>query len=309
MRRYLLQRVVRTVLVLLALSLAVFVLLSASGDPASILAPATATQADLDAIRRDFGLDQPIHVQYARFLQRAVTGDFGQSWKHRQPALEMVLARMPATAELAVTAMVIAVVLGCALGVISAVNRGGWLDLATVGLAVTARAMPSFWLGLMLILLFAVQLHVLPTSGRESFRNLVLPATTLALTSLADIVLLVRAGMLATLDEDYIRTARAKGLKDRVVYLRHALRNAAIPVASVIGLTLGTLLGGAVVTETVFSWPGVGSLAVEAVASRDFPLVQAAVFVLAIIIVAINLLTDLTYSLLDPRIRRSGELG
>jgi ABC-type dipeptide/oligopeptide/nickel transport system permease component len=303
-RRGLLNRLLRTVIVLFGLSLVVFLLLNASGDAAAIMAPPTATAEDLDAIRRDLGTDQPLYVQYVRFLEHAIVGDFGTSWKYRQPALQLIANRLPATLELSLLAMAIALVVGGTLGVISAA-RGGWIDFASQAFAAFVRAMPSFWLGLMFILFFAVRLGWLPTSGRGEFANLVMPATTLALSFVADILLLVRSGLLATMDEDYIRTARAKGLAERTVYLRHALANTAIPVLSVLGITFGRLLGGAVVTETVFSWPGVGSIAIEAVTSRDFPLVEASVFVLALIIVGINLLTDISYGLVDPRIRRS----
>lgn len=304
MRRYLLTRLVRTAVVLFGLSLFVFVLLTASGDPAAIMAPADATKADLEAIRIDLGLDQPLHVQFLRFAEHAITGDFGQSWKYRQPAIQMIWNRLPATVELSIAAMLMALVVGGVLGILSAAKRG-WFDLASVGFAAMARAVPSFWLGMMFILFFAVQLGWLPTSGRGTLANLVMPATTLALAFVADILLLVRSGLLATMEEEFIRTARAKGLSERAVYVEHALVNTAIPVLSIIGITFGRLLGGAVVTETVFSWPGVGSLAVEAVTSRDFPLVEASVFTLALGIVVINLITDLSYGMFDPRIRRS----
>lgn len=304
MRRYLVDRLLRTIVVIFGLSVVVFILLNASGDPAAIMAPATATEADLEAIRQDLGTDQPLYVQYWRFAEHAVTGDFGQSWKYRQPAIRMIGTRLPATVELSLASMLIALIIGSVLGVLSASKRG-WIDFVSVAFAAAVRAIPSFWLGLMFILFFAVQLGWLPTSGRGGLANLIMPATTLALAFVADILLLVRSGLRATMDEEFIRTAQAKGLSERVIYLRHALPNTAIPVLSIIGITFGRLLGGAVVTETVFSWPGIGSLAVEAVTSRDFPLVEASVFVLALGIVVINLLTDLSYGIFDPRIRRA----
>jgi peptide/nickel transport system permease protein len=301
----LIQRLVRTLVVLLGLSLVVFVLLSFSGDPARILAPATASAEDIASIRTDMGLDKPGYVQYAIYMEHVLTGDFGRSWKYRQPALNMIVGRLPATLELALSSMIIALALGTSLGIAAAVRHGGWPDVLGVGLSVIVRAMPSFWLGLMLILFFAVQLGWLPTSGRGSWKNLVLPAVTLALAFTADILLLVRAGLLDALREEYVRTARAKGLSERTVLLRHAMRNSAIPVITVMGVTFGRLLGGAVITETVFAWPGVGSLAVDAVSSRDFPLVEASVFVLALGIVLVNLALDLSYPVLDPRIRQT----
>jgi peptide/nickel transport system permease protein len=304
MRDLLIQRLIRTVVVLVGLSLVVFVLLSFSGDPARIMAPATATPEDIQNLRTSMGLDKPGYVQYAAYMQHVLMGDFGTSWKYRRPALTLILNRLPATIELAVTAMVAAGVAGVLLGILAAARHGQWPDVLGVGVSVMVRAMPSFWLGLMLILLFAVQLGWLPTSGRGSWKNLIMPAITLAVAFTADILLLVRSGLVEALHEEYVRTARAKGLSERTVFVRHALRNVAIPVLTVMGVTFGRLLGGAVVTETVFSWPGVGSLAVEAVSSRDFPLVQASVFVLALGIVLVNLALDVSYPMLDPRIRR-----
>lgn len=302
---YLLARITRMLIVLLGLTLVVFVLLQLSGDPTSVLAPPTATVEDRERIREDFGLNDSLPEQYARFAINAVRGDFGDSWKYRQPALQLVLARMPATIELALAAVLIAIGFGGVLGVLGAANRGRPIDVAGVGISVVARAMPSFWLGLMLILLFAVWLGWLPTSGRGTPLHLVLPALTLAAAFLADVLLLTRAGMLAVLDEEYIRTARAKGLGETLIHVRHALPNAALPVVSAIGLIFARLIGGAVITETVFAWPGVGSIAVEGLAARDFPLVVASVIVLGLAVALISLLTDLAYGLLDPRIRHA----
>jgi peptide/nickel transport system permease protein len=302
-RAFLLGRLTRTLIVLFGLTLLVFILLHLSGDPASVLAPATASAEDLERIREDFGLNDPLHEQYLRFVADTVTGDFGRSWKYQRPAIDLILERMPATLELAGSALVIAVIVGGVLGMAAAANRGRWVDVGAVGFSIVARAMPSFWLGLMSILLFAVILGWTPTSGRGTPLHLVLPAATLAATFLADVMLLTRAGMLETMDEDYIRTARAKGLSARLIQLRHALPNAALPVVSSVGLIGGRLIGGAIVTETVFAWPGVGSLAIDGITSRDFPLVQASVLVLAMAVAVVNLLTDLSYGVLDPRIR------
>lgn len=303
MRSFLIGRLTRTIIVLVGLTLLVFLLLHLSGDPASVLAPATASAEDLDRIREDFGLNDPLHEQYIRFVADTVTGDFGRSWKYQRPAIDLILERMPATLELAGTALIIAVVVGGVLGMAAAANRGRWIDVGSVGFSIVARAMPSFWLGLMSILLFAVILGWTPTSGRGTPLHLLLPAATLAATFLADVLLLTRSGMLETLDDDYIRTARSKGLSARLIQFRHALPNAALPVVSSVGLIGGRLIGGAVITETVFAWPGVGSLAIDGITSRDFPLVQASVIVLAIAVAVVNLVTDLSYGLLDPRIR------
>lgn len=305
MLRYVLARLLRSVLVLLALTLFVFVLLHLSGDPAVLLAGDAASSADLARTREYLGLNDPLPVQYVRFLSHAIVGDFGTSFRYQEPAIGLVLLRMPATAELAAAALVIGLLAGVPLGVLAAERRGSIVDTASVGLSVAARAIPSFWLGLMLILFFAVSLQLLPTSGRGSPEHLILPAFTLSASFLAEILLLTRSGMMAVLDEEYIRTATAKGLKRLVIDRRHALPNAALPLVSAIGIIATRLIGGAVVTETVFSWPGVGSLAVDALTQRDFPVVLATVTVLAVLVSIITLATDLSYGFLDPRIRRA----
>jgi peptide/nickel transport system permease protein len=302
---YIFLRLLRSVLVLLALTLFVFLLLHLSGDPAVLLAGDAASPSDLQRTREYLGLTDPLPVQYLRFLSHAVVGDFGTSFRYQEPAIGLVLHRMPATAELAFAALMFGLLIGIPLGVASAERRGSILDTASVGLSVVARAVPSFWLGLMFILFFAVTLQLLPTSGRGSPEHLILPAFTLSASFLAEILLLTRAGMMAVLDEDYIRTAKAKGLSRLVIDRRHALPNAALPLVSAIGIIVTRLIGGAVVTETVFSWPGVGSLAVDALTQRDFPVVLATVTVLAVLVSLITLATDLSYGFLDPRIRNA----
>ena len=259
--------------------------------------------SDVIVMRKALGLDQPVHIQYFKFLSRAIRGDFGNSWQYGLPALKLVMEHFPATFQLALCAIAIAIAVGIPLGIFAAVREGGAVDMLSLTLGVVGRGMPSFWLGLMLMLVFAVSLGWLPTSGRGSLRNLVLPAITLCTGYLAQIVLLVRSGMLDILREDYIRTARAKGLREPAVCVRHAFRNTLIPVVTMVGLTFGRMLGGSIVTETVFSWPGVGRLAVGAVSARDYPVVQASVIVLSIWIVLANLIVDLIYAFIDPRIR------
>jgi peptide/nickel transport system permease protein len=243
-------------------------------------------------------------LQYVQFLGGALTGDFGTSFRHQQPALPLVLERLPATLELAGAALALAVVLALPLGILAAVYRGRLLDVLAMAFAVVGQATPYFWMGIMLILVVSVELGWLPTSGRGGLERLILPTVTLGTHFAASLARLTRTSMLEVLGQQFVTTARAKGLSERSVVLAHALKNAAVPVVTLIGLQFGTLLGGAVVTETIFAWPGVGRLAVQSVFVRDYPVVQAGVFVLALTFVAINLLVDLLYGVLDPRIRR-----
>ena len=300
---YIIKRLLRGLVVLFGVSIVIFGLLSVSGDPATIMLPPTASQSEVVDLRRSYGLDEPLHIQYGKFLSRAIRGDFGTSWMYRIPAGKLVLEHFPNTLQLALTALLIAVVIGIPVGIISATREGSIVDVLGLGVGIVGRSMPSFWLGIMLILVFAVTLGWLPTSGKGSIRNLVMPAITLSTGYLAQIVLLVRSGMLDVLREEYIRVAYAKGLRDRVVYLRHAFRNTLIPVVTMVGLSFGRMLGGSIVTETVFAWPGVGRLAVSAVGQRDYPLVQASVILISVWIILSNLVVDVLYAYIDPRIR------
>ncbi len=310
---YLFRRFWQSLLVLFGISLIVFILLHLSGDPAVLMMPPDATKEDLDNFRKLMGFNDPLFLQwppwrlmndtqYGRFVSGLVRGDFGNSFRHQQPALGLVMERMPATIELTLAAMTIAVCVAIPLGILSAVKRNTLLDHLAMVLALLGQSMPVYWLGIMFILLFAVRLNFFPAFGSGDWRHLVLPAVTLGAFSMARIARLTRSGMLEVLSQEYIRTARAKGVRDLRVILKHALKNAAIPVITVIGLDLGTLLGGAVITETIFAWPGVGRLAVQAIANRDYPVVQAAVFLLASIFVLINFLVDVLYSYVDPRV-------
>lgn len=303
MTSYLLSRLAQALLVLLGVSLVVFLLLRlAPGDPARALLPEGASAEDLAAVRAQLGLDQPLPVQYARFLGGALRGDLGSSIMQDRPALELVLARLPATLQLTAAAFAVALAVAVPVGILAAVRRDSWLDYVSSGLALIGQSMPVYWLGLLLILVFAVRLRWLPTSG-YGLRQIVLPAIALGAGLMALATRLVRSGMLETLAEDYVRTARAKGLSERLVLLRHAFRNTLIPLVTVLGLQFGTLLGGAVVTETVFSWPGVGTLAITAIAQRDYPIVQAVVLVVSACFVGINLAVDMLYAAIDPRVR------
>ena len=303
MAGYLTLRVLRAAIVVLGVSTAVFVILHLSGDPAALMISPESDRSDYERLRTHLGLDKPILVQYWGFLVRLSMGDFGESFQYGQPALSLVLERVPATLQLTTTALLISLGVAVPLGIVSAVRRNSILDYTVSSLTLVGQAVPNFWLGIMLILVFAVELHWLPTSGREHLRALVLPAATLALHPLSKFTRLTRSEILDVLGTDYVRTARAKGLAERAVLFRHALKNAAIALVTLIGLDLGYLLGGAVITETVFAWPGIGRLAVNAIFQRDFPIVQAFVFFVSVVVVGVNLLVDMVYSILDPRIR------
>jgi peptide/nickel transport system permease protein len=305
MARYLVRRLLQAVLVLLAVSILTFALIYLAGDPVRAMVPADARQEDVDNIRRGFGLDQPLHVQYVRFLERAAQGDLGQSFKYRTNAMELVLQRLPHTVLLASTSILIAVIVSIPLGVLAATRRGGFADVIATSFALLSISTPAFWLGLIGILVFADALRLLPASGAGTWQHLVLPAVTLSAYSIGLITRLVRATMIDILRQNYITAARAKGLSWVAVNYRHALRNGLIPTVTVLGLQFGALLGGSVVVETVFAWPGLGWLLVQSINSRDLPLVRAIVLVISLFFVAINLMVDLLYSSLDPRIRHA----
>ena len=301
---YVFRKIFHTAFVAFGVVTLVFAALRLSGDPAATMLPGDASVDELTALRRQLGLDQPLGVQYLQFLAGAVSGDFGTSFRHQQPALPLVLERLPATLELAGAALLLAVGLALPLGILAAVFRGRFLDVAAMAFAVVGQATPYFWMGIMLILVVSVELAWLPTSGRGGLERLILPAITLGTHFAASLARLTRTSMLEVFGQQFVTTARAKGLSEWSVVLGHTLKNAAVPVITLIGLQFGTLLGGAVVTETIFAWPGVGRLAVQSVFVRDYPVVQAGVFVLALTFVAINLVVDLLYGVLDPRIRR-----
>jgi ABC-type dipeptide/oligopeptide/nickel transport system permease component len=303
MRRYLLVSVFHAASVVLGVSLLSFVFMRLSGDPVMLMLPPDATHQQIEEFRERLGFNEPLPLQYLAFLSRAVHGDFGKSLRHQQPAMPLVLERLPATMELAVAGMGLALVVAVPFGILSACRRGSVVDYLGMGGSLLGLSMPNFWVGIVGILIFSVNLRLLPTAGRGTWAQLVLPALALGSYLMALIARLTRSGMLEVLGQDYVRTARAKGLAEHTVIWRHALKNSLIPLVTVVGLQMGELLGGTVVIETVFAWPGVGRLIIQAVFQRDYPLVQAAVFVLALIFVAANLMVDLTYRFLDPRIR------
>ena len=307
MRAFFLRRLLHAVFVVWGVVTVVFFLVRLTGDPTGFLVDQTATQAEIAHVQRLLGLDRPMYVQYVDFLMAVPRGDFGMSIRDKRPAMRMVLEHFwPATVELAVAAILLSTVLAIPLGVVSATRKDTAVDHLSRVSSLLLQSMPSFWLGLVLILIFAVWLQgLLPSYGSGSLRHLILPAVTLAAAPLAQNVRLIRAGLLEVLSQDYIRTARAKGLAERLVIYRHALRNAALPVITVTGLSMGFMLSGTIIIETVFSWPGLGRLIVQAVPSRDFPVIQAGVCVFAVIFVGINFLVDVLYTVVDPRVRLS----
>jgi len=302
MPRYVLLRILRGFLTLLAVVAVTFALGRATGDPVALLLPQGATVEDVLAMRARLGLDQPMLTQFGRYLSDIAQGDFGTSLVYNRPALDLILERLPATLRLGLTSFLLAITVGVPLGVLAATGRGSGFDRFVRDVSLALQSLPSFFIGILGILLFGVTLRWLPTFGDATLSHYVLPVVTMTLLPLALILRLVRASLLDVLSEDYVRTARAKGLHRAWVVVRHALRNALIPVVTVLGLQLASLIGGSVVIETVFAWPGVGSLAVEAIAGRDFPIVQAVVLLSSAAFVLINLLVDLSYALLDPRV-------
>jgi peptide/nickel transport system permease protein len=301
--RYLTIRLGESIVAIWGVVTIVFIVTRILGDPAVLLLPVGATEAQITELRVQLGLDRPMIVQYVDFLWRALQGDFGNSFQQMRPAMDVVLERMPATVLLATTAIALGLVIGSAAGFIAATMRGSLVELAVMLIALLGQATPVFWLGLMLILVFAVDFGWFPTGGYGTASHLALPAFTLAVFTSAAIARLLRSSMIDVLREDYVRTARAKGLLPRTVFVWHAARNALIPVVTMVAILAGELLGGSVVTETVFSWPGVGRLIVQAVENKDFPVVQAGITLVATSFVAINFGVDLLYGVLDPRIR------
>ncbi len=303
MSRYLVQRLQHLAWVLFAVSLLVFLLIYLSGDPATLLAPLDARPEDVARIRQLYGLDQPILVQYCHFRVKAVQGDLGESFRYHQPALALVLQKLPATVQLALFSLGLTILVGIPLGVLAGTRPNSLVDWTVSLVTFVGISIPSFWLGILLILAFADRLRWLPSSGAGTWRHLLLPGITLSLYSIGLVSRLVRSTLIDVLQHDYIRTARAKGLGERLVLYRHALRNTLIPTVTVLGLQLGGLLGGSVVVESVFAWPGVGWLMLQGIQNRDLPLVRAVVLVVGLAFVLINLAVDLIYTLIDPRIR------
>jgi peptide/nickel transport system permease protein len=304
MRRYALKRILLGVLTVLLVSVIVFVASRLSGDVVYLLIPQDATREEVASLRTKLGLDKPLPVQYLYFLKGALQGDFGKSYRYtNRQAIEVVMERLPATIQLAFSAFIISIIFGLILGVFSATRRDSLTDTGAKLFALIGQSMPSFWVSIMAILIFAVRLGWLPTSGQGGLKYLILPATTTAWFSIASILRLTRSSMLDVLDSEYIKMARIKGNPNYLIIWKHALRNAFIPVVAMAGIQLAHLLGGVVIAETIFNWPGLGSLILEGVNSRDYALVQAGVLVISVTFVTINLAVDLVYGFIDPRIR------
>jgi peptide/nickel transport system permease protein len=302
--RYLFRRAAQMVPVLFLVTVIIFFVIRLKGDPIAQLAPVDQmSPQEIEQLRRAYGFDRPLLAQYFDFLAKLVRGDFGDSFRYRQPALGLVVERLPKTAELAAAAVVVGWVIALPLGVIAAVRRNSLVDLAATTASVIGRGLPNYWLGIMLILVFAVSLQWLPVSGSDSIAHLILPATTLGVGLATTLTRLIRSSLLEVIRQDYITTARAKGLAERIVLTRHGVRNALIPVLTLFGLQVAWLMGGVVIVEQVFAWAGMGQLMVKAVFTRDMAIVQAGVFIFALIVMGANLLVDLTYTVLDPRIR------
>jgi peptide/nickel transport system permease protein len=297
------RRLLDAATVLVGISVITFALLFVTGDPTTMLVPESFSREQIAEFRHQAGLDRPWYLQYATFVRRAASGDFGTSLRSQLPTLPLVLERLPATFELAIAALVLSLAVTVPLGLLAATHRRSLVDTVTLAAGLIGQSAPTFWIGLLLILVCGVELRWLPISGRGGLSHLVLPAVTLALYTMGRNARVVRSAILDVLGHEFVRTAHAKGLSRSAVLLRHVLTNALLPIATVIGLDFGVLLGGAIVTETVFAWPGVGRLVVNAVYQRDFPVVEAAVMVIATLFVILNLFVDLLYAYLDPRIR------
>jgi len=304
MLQYILKRLLSTIPVLLGISLLLFFMLRMlPGDPAQVLAGQMASPEDIEMIRHQLGLDRPIHIQYVAFLGRLCRLDLGRSARTQNPVLEEIWARLPNTILLAVVAITLACLFGIPAGVISAVRPYTWIDYLVTSLALFGISMPVFWLGMMLVVLFAVILKWLPAGGIGTWQHVVLPSVTLAMFVVAFIARMTRSTMVEVLSQDFTTTARSKGLKEWVVIIKHALRNAMIPIITVVGLQFGLLLGGAVLTETVFAWPGLGRLIVDSILGRDYPMIQGAILIFGLLYIMVNLIVDLLYAYVDPRIR------
>jgi peptide/nickel transport system permease protein len=308
MLRFLTTRVVSATVVVLGVVCLVFLLIHlVPGDPVEMMLGETARPADREALRHALGLDQSMWVQLKQYLAGLAHLDLGTSFHTRRPIIDMILERLPATAELAVAALLVAVLTAFPLGIIAAVRRDTGWDQGAMLFSLFGVSVPNFWMGPVLILVFSLWLGWFPVSGREGLTSLVLPAITLGTALAAILSRMVRSTLLEVLNEDYIRTARAKGLSEPTIVLKHGMRNALLPIITLLGLQLGTLLGGAVITETVFSWPGIGKLTIDAILRRDYPVVQACILLISLTYVGVNILTDLVYAWVDPRVRLGGD--
>lgn len=303
MKRYVFRRFLQSLLAVLGAATIVFFIIRLSGDPARLMLPPEAGEEQVAALRESLGFNQPLWMQYVDYIKNLVTGDLGNSLYYKDSALKLVLERMPATVDLTVSAIVIAIVVGLAAGIISAYKKNSFIDYVISIWIFLTQSLPVFWIGIVLIMIFAVNLHLLPTSGNRGLASLILPAVTLAAYPIAPIARTMRASLIEVMNQSYMTTSQAQGFSKRQRILRRGLKNAFLPVVTVISLEFGVMIAGAVVTETIFSLPGVGQLIIQGVSNRDFPLVQASILVVSIIYILINFITDLIYLWIDPRIK------
>ncbi len=299
---YIAKRLAHAVIVIFSVLTIVFFLVRLTGDPTYHMVPVGATQEEINQVRHELGFDRPTYIQYIDFIKKALRGDFGMSIRYEQPAMDIVLERLPATLELTATAFAFMVIFALPLGILAAIRKNSAVDLFSSATALFGQSVPSFWLGIVLIILFSVKCQLFPTSGHGGLEHLILPGVTLGAYSASLVTRMTRSSLLEVLSAQYVTTARAKGLSEFVVILKHSLRNASIPIVTIIGLQVGPMMGGAIITEQVFAYPGMARLAVQAVLNRDFPIVQAFVVVVCALIVIINLIVDILYYFLDPRI-------
>lgn len=302
MTKYLLSSLTQALLVLIGVFILVFFMVRLTGDPTAVMLAREATEAQREAFRQAMGFDRPLPVQFVDFVGKALQGDFGNSLHYRLPALSLVLERLPATLQLAFSGLLMAVVIAIPLGLVGGARPDSWIDMVGRAIGLFGQTVPAYWLALVMILVFSVRLHWLPTSGRSDWTSVLMPAFTLALPTMGRLVRLTRSAVIEIMSEDFVRTARSKGLGSQTIFYRHILRNAAIILLSVIGIQFGYMLGGSVLIENVFSWPGLGKLAYESISIRDFPLVQTIAVFGSLVVIALNLLVDLAYPLIDPRI-------
>jgi ABC-type dipeptide/oligopeptide/nickel transport system permease component len=312
MQRYILSRLVQSVLILLGVLCIVFFMLQVTGDPVSLMVSRNTSPEQLKLLREEMGFNRPMIVQFADFASHAIRGDFGMSIRHKQPAMKLIMERLPATVELATVALLMSMIIGITLGLLGGSNPGSIWDTIARGTGLIGQTIPNFWLALILIIVFAVNLGWFPAFGRDTWhflgirlptRSVILPAFALGLFTMGQLVRFTRSAVMEIRNEDYVRTAYSKGLHDKRIYVRHILRNASIPLISIIGVQFGYLLSGSIYIETIFSWPGLGNLLAEAIGNRDFALVQAIAFFTGVVVVTLNLLTDIAYGLADPRIK------
>ncbi|MFC4802926.1 nickel ABC transporter permease [Neobacillus sp. GCM10023253] len=304
---YVIRRLLHTVLVVFAISLLIFFSIRLTGDPVTVMFSAgEPTKEAIEEVRRNLGLDQPLYVQYLIFLKGLVTFDFGESFRSHMPVMDLIMERAGATLALAIGGTIVSILIAFPVGIISAVKRGSIVDFFGRIFSLIGISFPNFWLGIMLILIFAVNLKWLPSSGFEGPQHLILPSITLGMILSGILARLVRSSMLEVMNQQYVSTAKSKGISDWSVIIKHAFRNALLPTITFLGLQFGSLLGGTVIVETIFSWPGIGRLIIDAINQRDYPVIQGGVIFLAVIMVVVNLIVDLSYSLIDPRIKTGG---